>query len=78
MADRCVAVDDIVGLAEIAKRTSNSTQTVWNWTHKDGFPEAITKVSGRPVWDWKEVDSWNRSWVRSKGGFPTHRSRTPA
>lgn len=72
---RSIAVEDIVGLSEIATRTGSTTQTVWNWTRKEDFPKPVTRVSTRPVWDWSEVDEWNRSWVRSKGGHPTHREQ---
>lgn len=76
---RMVAVDNIVGLAEIAERTGSTPHAVWNWTKRyDGdhpFPKPIAIASGRPVYDWAEVEEWNNNWVRSKGGWHTHKSQ---
>ena len=77
-SSRTVKVDNIVGLTEIAERTGSSKQTVWSWTSREGFPEPIARVSGRPVWNWPEVSKWNSSWVRSKGGYPTHKANQDA
>jgi predicted DNA-binding transcriptional regulator AlpA len=76
---RMVAVDNIVGLAEIAERTGSTPHAVWNWTKRyDGdhpFPKPIAVASGRPVYDWVEVEEWNNNWVRSKGGWHTHKTQ---
>lgn len=76
---RTIAVDNIVGLAEIAERTGATAHAVWNWTkrYEDNhpFPKPITTVSGRPVYDWDEVKTWNETWERSKGGYHTHKTR---
>lgn len=76
---RMVAVDNIVGLAEIAERTGSTPHAVWNWTKRyDGdhpFPKPIATASGRPVYDWAEVEEWNNNWTRSKGGWHTHKTQ---
>jgi predicted DNA-binding transcriptional regulator AlpA len=75
-AARVVDVGNIVGLAEIAERTGSTPHAVWNWTKRYEFPKPIATVSGRPVYDWSEVDEWNSNWERSKGGYHTHKTRT--
>ena len=77
--DRLVKASNIVGLAEIAERTKSTPHAVWNWTKRyEGdhpFPTPIATASGRPVYDWAEVEDWNKNWVRSKGGWHTHQSQ---
>lgn len=76
--DRMVKVSDIVGMDEIARRTGTSSHAVWNWTKRYDFPEEITRVSGKPAYDWAEVSVWEKNWVRSKGGYHTHKAKDAA
>lgn len=71
---RMVRADNIVGQTAIAKRFNTSSQAVWNWTQRADFPKPLPADCGRPVWDWQEVVNWEKNWVRSKGGYHTHRS----
>lgn len=73
---RMIRTDNIVSQSAIARRFSASDQAVWNWTHREDFPEPLPDTdAGRPLWDWEEVQEWEKNWVRSKGGFHTHRNR---
>lgn len=72
---RVVATRNIVGQAAIAKRFKTTGQAVWNWTQRPDFPAPLPDTDcGRPVWDWEEVQTWERNWVRSKGGWHTHKT----
>lgn len=72
---RMVRADNIVGQTAIAQRFGTSSQAVWNWTQRPDFPKPLPADCGRPVWDWEEVQNWEKNWVRSKGGYHTHRTR---
>lgn len=71
---RMVRADNIVGQIAIARRFNTSAQAVWNWTQRPDFPEPLPSDCGRPVWDWEEVVDWEKNWVRSKGGYHTHKN----
>jgi hypothetical protein len=59
---------DLVGVPEIAERLGVPRRSVitWRYTHRrrppkppwQPFPEPRLVVSGRPVWDWAEVERW--------------------
>lgn len=70
-----IALDDIVGLAEIAERCNTSPRAVWNWTRRYSFPEPFTRISNTPLWDWNTVKEWHDNWEPSKGGWHTHKAR---
>ena len=62
--DRTIRVSDICGLTEIAAKFGVSSQTVWNWTRRQSdFPQPLTVVSNKPVFDMKEIDTW---WQRKR------------
>lgn len=69
-----IAINDIVGLAEIAERTGSTARAVWNWTRRYNFPKPLLRVSNTPVWDWKDVEEWHNGWTPSKGGWHTHKA----
>jgi hypothetical protein len=72
--ERVVKAHNIVGQSGIAKRFGISSQAAWNWTQREGFPAPLPGTDcGRPVWDWEEIVNWEKNWVRSKGGYHTHR-----
>lgn len=71
---RLVRADMIVGQSAIAQRFGISSQAAWNWTQRPDFPKPLPADCGRPVWDWEEVRDWEKNWVRSKGGWHTHRA----
>lgn len=58
---RVVDVDrDLVDVAEIARRTNTSRQTVHNWINgarREGFPPVFTDA-GKGLWLWGEVQQW--------------------
>jgi len=57
-----VAPEDWVTETEIAKRSSNSRQTVSLWSkdkRRKLFPKPIMKLSDRsPFWKWREIAEW--------------------
>jgi len=57
-----VAPEDWVTESEIAKRTSNSRQTVSLWTNdkrRKFFPKPLMKLTDRsPLWRWREITEW--------------------
>jgi predicted DNA-binding transcriptional regulator AlpA len=61
---------DLVGIPEIASRLGVSRRTVatWRYRHQNPpspprapFPPEFMVVSGRPVWDWAEVEQWAKT-----------------
>lgn len=70
-----IAINDIVGLSEIAERTSSSARAVWNHTRRYNFPKPIVRVSNTPLWDWNEVKGFYEGWEPSKGGWHTHKAQ---
>lgn len=73
-----IAINDIVGLAEIAERLEATSRQVWNWTRRYTFPKPLVRVSNTPIWDWNDVQEWHKSWVPSKGGWHTHKAQREA
>lgn len=57
-----VAPEDWVTESDIAKRTSNTRQTVSLWAkdkRRKSFPKPVMKLSDRsPFWKWREVAEW--------------------
>lgn len=50
---------DPVGQSDIASRLGVATVTVQKWRERHpGFPAPRWTVSGRPVWEWDEVQEW--------------------
>ncbi len=58
---------DLVGIPEIAERLSKSRRTVIAWRYRaknpppppwEPFPTELMLVSGRPIWDWTDVEAW--------------------
>lgn len=53
------ATDDIVGVAEIARRSGRSISTVQSWRRRQAtFPEPLARLAAGPVWSWSDVESW--------------------
>lgn len=52
--------ENIVGLAEVAKMTGRSKQTVCNWIGRgnQGFPAPISVLAATKVWDREQVQVW--------------------
>jgi uncharacterized protein len=50
---------DLVSVAEIAKRSGRSANTVQSWRrrHPD-FPAPVATLAAAPVWDWSDVAPW--------------------
>ena len=64
-----MAVDDLVGIAEIAALAGVSKQAVTNWRMRyDNFPRPIQNLQSGPVWEREKV----RAWVKSFKGEATH------
>src|SRR2546428_7622089 len=57
-----------VGAAEIAARLGVRPQTVHTWRHRKLMPEPRWTVSGRPAWDWREIEAWARRTGRLREG----------
>lgn len=51
--------DDLVGVAEIARRAGVAWSTVQSWRrrHRD-FPAPVKKLDMGPVWWWSDVARW--------------------
>ncbi len=49
-----------VGEAEIAERLKARPQTVHAWRHRGLLPPPRWRVSGRPAWEWVEIEDWAR------------------
>lgn len=70
-----IAINDIVGLSEIADRCDTTARAVWNWTRRYTFPKPFVRISNTPLWDWNEVKAWHEGWEPSKGGWHTHKAQ---
>ena len=47
-----------VGAAEIAERLGVEPQTVHTWRQRGVLPEPRWTVSGKPAWEWAEIEQW--------------------
>jgi predicted site-specific integrase-resolvase len=54
------AVAEPVGLSDIANRLGVAHQTAKQWKLRGLLPEPRWTVSGRPAWEWKDVERWAR------------------
>ena len=58
-----VAVDDLVGSAEIAQRLSGGGVPLvkdWRKRHPD-FPAPVLELQQGPLWRWSDVEAWARA-----------------
>lgn len=55
---RTIALDDLVGTAEIADALNVSINTVQSWIQRRIFPERLITRTGQPLWDWAVVRAW--------------------
>lgn len=49
---------DPVGSDDIATRLGVQRHTVTMWRHRGLLPEPRWTVSGRPAWNWPDVQKW--------------------
>jgi predicted site-specific integrase-resolvase len=53
-------VAEPVGLSDIADRLGVAHQTAKQWNLRGLLPPPKWTVSGRPAWEWKDVEKWAR------------------
>lgn len=54
-------MDDLVGIAEIAKMFDVSPAAVTNWRNRfDDFPKPVTILKSGPVFKTEQIEKWNR------------------
>lgn len=60
---RRVAVDQLVGAAEIAERLGvKHSETVHAWRRRyDDFPDPIAVLKQAMVWNWPDVERWAKA-----------------
>lgn len=59
--DTVAAVEDLVGVTDIAQRLGVAVNTAWRWSKGErgkDFPEPAGRIGGRPVWKWRDVEKW--------------------
>lgn len=66
---------DVVGIMEIAARLGVSHQTVKQWSAAGLLPEPRWRVSGRPAFDWEEIQEWAEKTGRLSGSLLRFRGR---
>ena len=49
---------DPVGSDDIAQRLGVQRDTVKMWRHRGLMPEPKWWVSGRPCWNWPDIEKW--------------------
>ena len=49
---------DPVGMSEIGERLGVRPQTVAQWHHRGLLPPERWRVSGRPAWNWPDIERW--------------------
>lgn len=62
-----VPMCDPVGLVEIAQRLGLASDTPRIWNQRGRLPAPRWRVSGRPAWEWSEIEEWARATGRLKG-----------
>lgn len=60
-------VCDPVGSVDIARRLGVKDATVKMWAYRKLLPPPRWHVSGRPAWDWPDIEAWARETDRLKG-----------
>lgn len=55
----------VVGLADIADRLDVSRTTVDQWKWRGVLPSPKWSISGRPAWDWPDIEAWAKETGRS-------------
>jgi hypothetical protein len=51
---------DPVGTDDIADRLGVKRQTVAMWRYRKLLPDQEWTVSGRPAWNWPDIEKWAR------------------
>lgn len=51
---------DPVGSDDIAQRLGVKRKTVVQWRQREILPEPAWTVSGRPCWNWPDIELWAR------------------
>lgn len=71
---------DPVGMAEIGERLGVRPQTVAQWRYRDLLPPERWTVSGRPAWNWPDIERWWKSstlpGTKAEGSNETSGART--
>lgn len=52
------AVADPVGLSDIDERLGMAKGTAKHWNLRKLLPPPKWTVSGRPAWEWRDVEKW--------------------
>ena len=55
---------DPVGSDDIAQRLGVASQTVKTWKLRGVLPPPTWTVSGRPAWNWPDIERWARETKR--------------
>lgn len=55
-----------VGLCDIADRLGVARQTTKQWHLRKLLPPQRWTVSGRPVWEWADIQAWTKRTGREK------------
>jgi predicted nucleic acid-binding protein len=51
--------DDVVSVAEIARRSGRPISTVQSWRRRDAtFPRPFVELAAGPIWHWQDVSRW--------------------
>jgi hypothetical protein len=60
---RKVAIDELVGATEIARRLGmKQTHTVHEWRKRyDDFPPPLAELAMGHVWAWSDVERWAKA-----------------
>jgi hypothetical protein len=56
---------DPVGTDDIADRLGVKRQTVAMWRYRKLLPEPSWTVSGRPAWNWPDIQKWAKETGRA-------------
>jgi hypothetical protein len=61
-----MAACEPVGLSEIAQELKVEQNTAQVWNHRGLMPEPSWIVSGRPAWNWPDIEKWAKETGRLK------------
>jgi hypothetical protein len=65
-----MALEKVVGLAEIAELLDVSKDSVLNYAKRADFPEPLARLAAGPVWERRKIEKWAAKTLPLQQGRP--------